>query len=82
MITQVANAQVGRMFFGSQQPQITTSKNVVNISWDYFNPDDSMYSITSSDNGTSFGEKIRINRNNTSEMGFGNTLIDGNNVYH
>lgn len=82
LVTPTISAQPGRIFFGSQQPQLSVTDNKINIIWDYYNPGDSMYLVTSSDGGSSLGEKIRLNKNSTWEMGIGNTVIDDNNVYH
>src|SRR5574337_773497 len=82
LVTPTAFAQPGRIFFGSQQPQLSVSDDKINIVWDYYNPDDSLYLATSNDGGSSFGEKIRLNKNDTWDMGIGNTAIDNNNVYH
>lgn len=82
LVTPTISAQPGRIFFGSQQPQLSAMDNKINVIWDYYNPDDSMYLVTSSDGGSSLSEKIRLNKNSTWDMGIGNTVINGNNVYH
>jgi len=82
LVTPTISAQPGRIFFGSQQPQLSVTDNKIDIIWDYYNPGDFMYLVTSSDSGSSLGEKIRLNKNSTWEMGIGNTVIDDNNIYH
>ncbi len=82
LMMQPTSAQPGRLFFGSQQPQIAVSENNVNIAWSYYNPDNHLYLITSNDSGTSFGEKIRLNRNSTLDMGLGNLVINNNDIYY
>lgn len=82
LVTPTISAQPGRVFFGSQQPQFSVTDNKLDVIWDYYNPDDSMYLVTSSDGGSSFSEKIHLNKNSTWDMGIGNTVINDNNVYH
>ncbi len=65
LVPQLANAQVGRVYFGSQQPQITTFGNNMSITWQYWNPELVINQVTSNDDGTTLSGKIILMKNNT-----------------
>lgn len=82
VIIQPVHAQVGVAYFGSLQPQITVSGNNLDIIWQYWNPERTVYMVTSNDSGTTLGDKINLSKNNTMFFSFGNMVSSGNNIYY
>lgn len=75
-------AQVGRVYFGSLQPQITTSGNNLDIVWQYWNPERTVYMVASNDSGITLGDKINLSRNDTAFFSFGSMTASGNDIYY
>lgn len=76
------HAQVGRVYFGALQPQVTVSGNDLNIIWQYWNPKNSVYMVTSNDSGTTLGYKINLSKNSMTFFSFGNMASSGNDIYY
>jgi predicted secreted protein with PEFG-CTERM motif len=80
--SQSSSAQIGRVYFGSLPPQITTSGNNLDIIWQYWNPEREVYLVTSNDSGTTLSSKINVSKNSTIFFTFGNMVASGNNIYY
>ncbi|MGI0060902.1 MAG: sialidase family protein [Nitrosotalea sp.] len=81
-VIQPASAQEGRIYFGSQQPQIVTSGNNLSITWQYWNPERQVNLIASHDSGTTLSGKITLMKSSTMFSSFSSTLGPGNDVYY
>ncbi len=82
ILVQPVHAQVGRVYFGSLQPQMTVSSSNLDIVWQYWNPERIVYMVTSNDSGTTLGDKINLSKNSTTFFSFGNMVVSGSDVYY
>ena len=82
VIIDPVHAQIGRVYFGSLQPQMTTSGSNLDIIWQYWNPERTVYTIASNDSGTTLGDKINLSKNSTTFFSFGNMATYGNDIYY